>query len=252
MSQTSDIIEITISRNLNIGQRFSATVVVRNTGTTDWLAETHRLGSQEPQDNTHWTGNNRISLPRPRVLSGEDAYFLIEGMAPTTPGTYAFAWRMVQEGIEWFGPTASLLINVSPAVPELPDPTLSNDLVSVRIFNTGPYIADTLTRELVWVNQTGYPVEVVQSYLWTGVDMGGRMDTHVELERERDRSLLNVLQWDHYADPTVPRHHNLLSYAPFAFRIAVQEALIFRYFSNPAGPALHAHHIGILFLRKGA
>lgn len=253
MSQASEIIGFAPPRNLNIGQRFSATVIIRNTGTTDWIADApnpHRLGSQEPQDNALWTGNNRLILPRPRVLPGEDIYFTIEGIAPVTPGAYPMAWRMLQEGVEWFGATASLVVNVSPAVPELPDPTLSNDLVSVRIFNTGPYTADRLTRELSWVNQTGHALEIVQSYLWTGVDMGGRMDTHAELERERDRSLLNVLQWDHYADPTVPRHYSLVTYAPYTFRLAQQEALILRYFSNPAGPALHAHHVGILFLRK--
>lgn len=258
MSQASEIIGYTAPRNLNGEQRFSATVIMRNKGTTEWLADgptPHRLGSQEPQDNALWIGNNRLPLPRPRVLPGEDVYFTIEGTAPTTPGGYPMAWRMLQEGVEWFGPTASALINVSPSVPELPDPALSNDLVSVRIFNTGPYIADYLTRELAWVNQTGHPLEIVQSYLWTGVDMGGRMDTHVELERERDRSLLNVLQWDHYADPTVPQHYSLVAYAPYTFRLVPYEALILRYFSNPMVPArpdLHAHHVGILFLRKGS
>ncbi|MGQ0508498.1 MAG: NBR1-Ig-like domain-containing protein [Myxococcaceae bacterium] len=90
------------------GEKFDAEVSVRNVGLHDWKTTTrHRLGSQAPQDNDTW-GMQRVELPHD-VRTGEDVIFHVRATAPTTPGSYAFQWRMVQDGAGWFGPLSEPL-----------------------------------------------------------------------------------------------------------------------------------------------
>jgi hypothetical protein len=37
------------------------------------------------------------------VLPGETVTFQFDIVAPARPGTHKFRWRMLQEGVEWFG-----------------------------------------------------------------------------------------------------------------------------------------------------
>jgi N-acetyl-anhydromuramyl-L-alanine amidase AmpD len=103
------------------GQTFTATVTMNNSGTKPWASggsTPHNLGSQSPQDNTTW-GLSRVSLPFTPVNSGQNATFTLNARAPTTPGTYTFAWRMVQDGVEWFGATFSTSVGVVSAGPTI-------------------------------------------------------------------------------------------------------------------------------------
>src|SRR5207237_1324496 len=86
------------------GQTYAVSVTMQNTGTTTWTAAgAYRLGSQNPQDNTTW-GTNRVSLPSgSSVAPGANVTFSFNVTAPATAGTYNFQWRMVQDGVEWFG-----------------------------------------------------------------------------------------------------------------------------------------------------
>jgi hypothetical protein len=107
------------------GTVVSTTLTFENIGGTTWTsggANPFRLGAQNPQDNTTW-GTNRVELPHD-VAPGEQVSFPMQLTAPTTPGTYHFAWRMVQEGITWFGDTSPDIPVVVPA-PPLPAMTVT-------------------------------------------------------------------------------------------------------------------------------
>ena len=84
-----------------VGRSYPATVVLRNTGTTTWLAGTYSLGSQSPADNLNWSAN-RVALAN-NVAPGQNATFTFNLQAPPTPGAYVFQWRMVQAGGGSFG-----------------------------------------------------------------------------------------------------------------------------------------------------
>lgn len=97
------------------GSTFTATVQMKNIGTAQWKSggtTPHRLGSQSPQDNTTW-GFNRVELPTTPINPNNTATFTFNCTAPSTPGTYTFAWKMVQEAVEWFGDTVSTTIQVT-------------------------------------------------------------------------------------------------------------------------------------------
>lgn len=86
------------------GHSYAVSVTMQNTGITTWTRDGGnpvRLGSQNPQDNTIW-GTGRVDVPG-LVPPGASTTFIFTVVAPTSPGIYRFQWRMVQEGVTWFG-----------------------------------------------------------------------------------------------------------------------------------------------------
>jgi hypothetical protein len=84
------------------GQTFTATAVFENNGTNTWsIAAGYKLGAQNPQDNTTWS-TNRVALPG-SIGPGQWAYISMNLRAPSTPGSYNFQWKMLREGVAWFG-----------------------------------------------------------------------------------------------------------------------------------------------------
>lgn len=101
------------------GEQLSALVKMRNVGSTTWTpAGGYRLGSQNPQDNTRW-GTNRVSLPAgAQVPPGGTFDFVWQFQAPTAAGTYDFQWRMVHDGVRWFGDfTPNVRVTVRASAP---------------------------------------------------------------------------------------------------------------------------------------
>ena len=93
-----------LPRTLIAGRRYDVALTMRNIGTTVWRAEgdqPHRLGPQHPRDNTVW-GIGRIDVPD-AVAPGAETTFAFAVVAPKAPGRYHFQWRMVQDGVGWFG-----------------------------------------------------------------------------------------------------------------------------------------------------
>ncbi len=95
-----------VPRALIADTTYTVTVTMKNTGTETWTAsDSYRLGSQNPQDNHTWLGwTSRVFLAETdAVAPGESKAFVIALSTPDTPGRYDFQWRMVREGVEWFG-----------------------------------------------------------------------------------------------------------------------------------------------------
>ena len=98
---------------MTTGEEYVVSVTIQNTSRATWTAEkNYRLGAQNPQDNQTWGG--RISLsPTERVYPDTPKTFTFTVTAPSQPGTYPFQWRMLEEGVEWFGGlTENVLITV--------------------------------------------------------------------------------------------------------------------------------------------
>jgi hypothetical protein len=99
---------------MTAGQSYSVSVTMQNTGGTTWTAaQLYRLGAVNPYDNTTW-GFNRVGLGSAEsVAPGQQKTFSFTVKAPAVAGTYNFQWRMVQDGVAWFG---DLSANVAVAV----------------------------------------------------------------------------------------------------------------------------------------
>ncbi len=115
------------------GETATVSITMENTGTSTWTAGTdYMLGSENPQDNTLWTGSTRIMLtPFDAIEPGERKTFTFEITAPTVPGRYNFQWRMLQEANpdrereqKWFGSftaNAIIIVAAAPGVPPWED-----------------------------------------------------------------------------------------------------------------------------------
>ena len=99
-----------VSQNLPVttmtaGQSYTVSVTMKNTGSSTWTAEDgYYLGAQNPQDpvNTTWVGTGLVSLDA-AVAAGEEHTFSFPVVAPATPGTYNFQWKMLRKDVAWFG-----------------------------------------------------------------------------------------------------------------------------------------------------
>jgi hypothetical protein len=102
--------------SMTAGQQNYVSVTMQNTGNTTWTAAGgYRLGSQNPQGNQTW-GMNRVNLdPGDSIAPGQQKTFAWIVTPPLTPGTYNFQWKMVQEGVTWFGAsTVNATVRVDP------------------------------------------------------------------------------------------------------------------------------------------
>jgi hypothetical protein len=108
----SGFVAQSVPLSMEAGLTYTVSVTVRNDGSETWTNEAlYRLGSQNPHDNGTW-GMGRVALPGP-VAPGQQVTFNFDVTAPSTPGSYNFQWRMVQDGVEWFGDhTTNVVVDV--------------------------------------------------------------------------------------------------------------------------------------------
>ncbi len=96
------------------GQSFTARVIFENRGSTTWTeAGGFRVGAVG--DDATW-GSARVVLPGD-IAPGEWAYVTLKLRAPATPGAYRFQWRMVHDGVRWFGaasPERTIQVGAAP------------------------------------------------------------------------------------------------------------------------------------------
>ncbi|MBI3183453.1 MAG: hypothetical protein HYZ28_15050 [Myxococcales bacterium] len=95
-------------------ERYKVSVTMRNIGSARWMrGQQFRLGSQAPRDNLSF-GLNRVELPDD-LPPGGTVTFPFEVVAPAAPGRHSFQWRMVRDGVMWFGElTPEVAVTVEP------------------------------------------------------------------------------------------------------------------------------------------
>jgi hypothetical protein len=151
----------TVPASMTAGGRYPVSVTMRNTGSSTWsAAHLYRLGSQNPQDNGTW-GTGRIFL-RSDVAPGADGIFTFMVIAPYSgveePPPASFQWRMVQDGVEWFGDytpnqTVTIASNYQPPRGDAPNLGSRADLFNARLLpenRTGQPGVDLLSRNFNW------------------------------------------------------------------------------------------------------
>ncbi|WP_369934853.1 RHS repeat domain-containing protein [Xanthomonas tesorieronis] len=91
-----------VPRTMEAGRTYPVKLRFRNTGNTTWSTSTgYTLGSWNPDNNNRW-GVQRVAV-RDQIAPQIGALFEFNVVAPTLPGVYSFQWRMLEEGVEWFG-----------------------------------------------------------------------------------------------------------------------------------------------------
>ena len=80
-------------------------------------------------------------------------------------------------------------------------------LVQFHHYNSGPINIEGpgVSGQSDWT--CPFPLVVVKrTYLWVGVTAGVALDAQIDIRRASDMALVDLLQWDHYKDPTAPNH----------------------------------------------
>lgn len=114
LTDGATFISQSVPASMTAGQSANVSVTMRNSGTTPWTSSAYKLGSQNPQDNVTW-GTSRVLLPAgTTVPPGSNYTFNFTITAPSTAGSYNFQWRMLQEGVAWFGDlTTNVVVSVT-------------------------------------------------------------------------------------------------------------------------------------------
>jgi uncharacterized membrane protein len=99
----AEFVSQSVPGTMQAGQPHQVSVRFRNSGDTIWDAS-YRLGAQNPWDNFNW-GMNRVALGG-TVAPGVEHTVVWTVTAPSTPGVYNFQWKMIELGVEWFGPAS--------------------------------------------------------------------------------------------------------------------------------------------------
>src|SRR5437763_8467932 len=102
LSDAASFVSQSVPSSMTAGASYQVSMTMTNTGTSCWTAPTwFNLGSQNPQDNFTW-GFARVAVPT-TTAPGQQVTFNFTVVAPSAPGTYNFQWRMVHDGVTWFG-----------------------------------------------------------------------------------------------------------------------------------------------------
>lgn len=90
---------------INCGESALGYVIMENTGTATWTPTGgYKLGALNDQDPLSAGGDTRIELDDGDVVApGERHSFEILLLGPESVGTKRTDWRMVHEGVRWFG-----------------------------------------------------------------------------------------------------------------------------------------------------
>ena len=163
----AQFISQSVPSQVDLNEVFYISITFKNTGTVTWPKDgQYRMGSQSPQDNTTW-GTNRVALTH-AVSPGQHVTISTSVTAPNSENIYGipFQWRMVQDGVAWFGePSDPLSIRVGSEELEdrflMPAPTfeVSDHIVATSVFHW--YGATTGQVSSPWL-----PVEGREN--WTG------------------------------------------------------------------------------------
>jgi chemotaxis receptor (MCP) glutamine deamidase CheD len=134
-TRNAQYVSQSVPTTMTAGQQYSVSVTMKNTGSTSWTYGTNfKLGSQNPQDNTTWGSNRTYLSSGETIATNQNKTFTFTVRAPSVPGTYNFRWRMLQEGVAWFGDlTPNVAVNVqaggnAPSTPSSPSPSSGTTL----------------------------------------------------------------------------------------------------------------------------
>lgn len=122
------VVSATLPASLTCGNVSSASVQVRNTGTTTWTEEEgYKLGTVDDSD-PFFEGTRVYLADGTTVPPGEVYTFEFELEAPGGESTELTDWQMVNEDVRWFGETTSQEIEVACDAVHVSDPLTDGSL----------------------------------------------------------------------------------------------------------------------------
>ncbi len=120
---------------MTVGQSYPVEVTFRNTGNVTWRrSSTYRLGSANPLDNGRW-GTGRVELPND-VPPGQSIRIPFT-VVPQMSGALNFQWKLLQEGVVWFGEASPNQVVTVQAVNQPPSVSLIEPVNGKMLYAPG-------------------------------------------------------------------------------------------------------------------
>ena len=164
----AEIVSDTIPATMVAGRQYYVSVTVKNTGTATWQeSEEHKLGAvndSDPFAGGRCNLNSGESVPPDAVKS-----FWFTMTAPGTTGTYTTDWRMVHEGVHWFGHPLVKQVSVTNGPDTTPPGQVTNLAAApgdyqVSLSWQNPTDAD-FTNTMIRYKTTAYPTNITDGTL---------------------------------------------------------------------------------------
>jgi len=147
-ADSANILSNTIPATMVAGRQYSVSVTVKNEGTVDWPeSQGYKLGAVNDSD--PFAGTRHYLNTGETVATDATRTFWFQMTAPRTPGTYTTDWRMVREGVRWFGHSLVKQIVVNPPVVSLgflgpaPALTISGAAGDSYVIQSSPDLGNT-------------------------------------------------------------------------------------------------------------
>ncbi|MBN1491259.1 MAG: immunoglobulin domain-containing protein [Phycisphaerae bacterium] len=126
----------TIPPVMGAGLAYPVSITFRNRGVLWSNARNFRLGAVGDSD--PFTAFNRVNISG-EVRPGNTYTFSFTMVAPAAPGSYITDWRMVRDGVAWFGPTLTKQVDVSGGGPLPPIITLHPSNQTIAPYGTASF-----------------------------------------------------------------------------------------------------------------
>ena len=100
---------------MSVGQTYSVSIRMKNTGTITWKSsDLFRLGAiGDSRGDAVKFGPGRIGIPAGTTVAPEQEHTFTFAITAPVPGTYNPSYRMVQDGVAWFGATSTKTVSVT-------------------------------------------------------------------------------------------------------------------------------------------
>lgn len=116
-SDDAQCISISSSDSVVLGGSLPVTVTMKNTGTKTWDTATPYGLTAQPWPNLTWTGSIWNVLPSATIAPNATAVFNFSVTAPATAGSYSLSFKMLHNGVAWFGTPCTKTVSVTSAPP---------------------------------------------------------------------------------------------------------------------------------------
>jgi len=136
------ILSYDVPKIMEAGKKYQVTVNVKNTSFRVWNKNGNiKLGSWDPQDNLVWGVSRAGFADNENMGHNEIKEFIFDVTAPVNVGEYVFNWRMVEDGVGWFGkPGPGVKVEIVPTGSLIDDnqdqknnDEIGNDILATQI-----------------------------------------------------------------------------------------------------------------------
>jgi hypothetical protein len=113
-TDNAQLVAANVPTTMDAGQTITVSLTFRNTGTSTWTqAAAYKLGAVGDTD--PFAPARQLLAPGDAIAPGQQKTFTFDFTAPAAAGSAGTHWRMLREGVAWFGDQLNRQVAINPA-----------------------------------------------------------------------------------------------------------------------------------------